>query len=74
MWYAFKNRRNGKLIRGTDFRRSPPRQILADENLPPKLFNGYELLSEMRRRNINTKTYDVICVEVKEREENETDH
>lgn len=69
MWYAFKNIRNGRYIHGTDFRRKPHRQMLSTEMKPPMLFEGASLLNEIIHRDINLKTYDVVCVYgLKERE------
>lgn len=66
IYYAIKNRKNGLFISGTDFRRSPPRQILQDRLHPPKLFHGAELLTEIQRRGINLKYYAVVTVNLKE--------
>jgi hypothetical protein len=62
MWYAIKNKRNGRYIHGTDFRCDPRRQILSTDIRPPMLFNSLSLLTEIRHRGINLKTYKVVCV------------
>jgi hypothetical protein len=62
MWYAFKNKSNGRYIHGTDFRCTPHRQRLSTDTRPPMLFNSVNLLTEIKHRNINLKTYEVVCV------------
>lgn len=62
MWFVFKNIRNGRYIHGTNFRCTPHRQILSTEMKPPMLFKGISLLNEINHRDINLKTYDVVCV------------
>ena len=65
IYYVFKNRRNGKYISGTDFRCN--RQILADEDRPPKLMTSEFVVNvERRSRKINPATYKVVKVEIKE--------
>lgn len=64
IYYAFKNRRNGKLISGTDFRTNPYRQILANEYRRPLILNKIQIETEMRSRNINLKTYKIVEVEI----------
>lgn len=66
IYYAFKNRCNGKLISGTDYRTNPYRQILADEYRRPLILNKSQIETEMRIRNINPKTYKIVEVEVTE--------
>lgn len=65
IFYAIKNRRNGRYLSGTDFRSSPPRQILCDTYHPPRLFSGAEIVHELRHREVNMKTYKVEAVQVK---------
>lgn len=62
MWYAFKNIRNGRYIHGTDFRCKPHRQILSTDMIPPMLFNSIEIITEIKHRDINLKTYKVVRV------------
>ena len=65
-YYVLKNKRNGRYISGTDF--GTRRQILANENRPPKLFPKDDgiIKTEMFVRHINPKTYKVVEVEVRE--------
>lgn len=64
--FAFKNRRNGKYIAGTDFWTNPHRQILTDEWRVPKLFSEYEVDFEMKHRGINLNTYKPVRVKLVE--------
>lgn len=67
IYYAFKNRRNGKLISGTDFRNSKQyRQILSNEYRRPLLVCEYQVKTEMNSREINPKTYKVVPVRIVE--------
>lgn len=69
-YYAIRNKRTGKYIAGTDHSRKDgrPRQIMHSALYPPRLFNGVELRAEMRVRQINSKYYEVVAVEVREKE------
>ena len=62
MWYAFKNKRNGKFIHGTDFRYSPPRQRLTAPLRPSMFFTELQLETEIRRRHISLKQYEIVDV------------
>lgn len=62
MWYAFKNKRNGKYIHGTDFRCSPPRQRLTTPFRPPMFFTELQLETEIKRRHISLKQYEIVDV------------
>lgn len=68
-YYVFRNRRNGKLIEGTDFKYCQPRQFLCDNEFStPLLVSEAALKHEMKIRHISTKTYNVVevmLVEVK---------
>ena len=68
-YYVFRNRRNGKLIEGTDFKFNPPRQFLCDNEFStPLMATETTLEREMKTRHISTKTYNVVevmLVEVK---------
>lgn len=67
-YFIFKNRRNGKIVSGTNFNFWPPRQILCDGNSVPLILEENEILYEVERRHISTKTYNVVevmLVEVK---------
>lgn len=67
IYYAFKNRRNGKLISGTDFRNPKQyRQILSNEYRRPLLVCDYQVEFEMNHREINPKTYKVVPVRIVE--------
>jgi len=68
-YYAFKNRRNGKLLSGTDRRRLPYRQILSDEYRRPLLLCDLEIETAMLERRINPATYKVVKVRVVEEKE-----
>ena len=63
--YAIKHKTTGKFITVTNFRYYPPRQILSVYD-SPLLFTGYNLLTELKRRHINTKNYEVVQVAVEE--------
>lgn len=63
IYYAFKNRRNGKLISGTDFRNPKKyRQILSNEYRRPLLLCKHQLETEVKCREINLKTYKIVEV------------
>lgn len=66
-YYAIQHIRSGRFISGTDFSRidGKPRQIFSDALRPPKLFNGEELSTQIKLRNINLKNYRVVVVEVR---------
>ena len=63
--YAIKHKETGRFITGTDFRYSPPRQIISDYHTP-MLFTGWNLLTEIKVRHINLKRYKVCTVNIKE--------
>ena len=63
--YAIKHKQTGRLVTGTDFRYSPPRQILSQYD-SPKLFTGYDLLHELQRRKVSMRYYTVVRVTVEE--------
>lgn len=65
-YYAIQNKRDGRLISGTDFSRSDghPRQILHDDLHPPRLFSAQELDFELKHRRVNLDKYQVIVVKV----------
>jgi hypothetical protein len=66
-YYAIQHKKTGRYIAGTDFSRNAkkPRQILSNSLLPPKLFNGEGLQTEIKCRHINLKYYRVVVVEVR---------
>ena len=68
-YYAFKNRRNGKLLSGTDRSRFPYRQILSNEYRRPLLLCDLEIETAMLVRRINPATYKVVKVRVVEEKE-----
>lgn len=61
--YAFKNRRNGKYITGTDFRCYPYRQIMSDFRTP-LLVTESDLEYQIKHRGINKKTYKSVEVKI----------
>lgn len=63
--FAIKHKKSGRIVTGTDFNYSPPRQILSDYDAPI-LFTDYNLLHEITRRKINLKYYTVMKVAVVE--------
>ena len=67
-YYAIKNKKDGRLVAGTDYTRNgPPRQILADENRAPKLFGSRTTAEiEMQVRRMSGARYKVVAVEVRE--------
>ena len=72
--YAFENRRNGKLISGTNFaRNAPPQQMLSDCRTgreiwhTPLILNWLNIDIEIKRRGINLNTYRIVEVEVETR-------
>lgn len=69
-YYAIRNKRTGKYISGTDYscKDGKPRQIMHSALRPPRLFNGVELRAEMLVRRINLKYYEVVAVEVRQKE------
>lgn len=67
--YAIKHKKYGRFITGTDFNYTPPRQLMGVYE-PPMLFTVYEIQSEIKRRHINLRRYEVCEVEVKEVTEN----
>ncbi len=68
--YAFKNRRNGKYITGTDFGYYPHHQIMSISRRPllvcDENFDGIFIRTEIAHRMINLKTYKIVEVEIKE--------
>ena len=62
-YYAIQRKADGMLITGTDFRYQIPRQLV-ELSLPPLLFTGYTLETEVKRREINTKKYQVVTIEI----------
>ena len=69
-YYAIRNKRTRKYIGGTDFsyKDGKPRQIPSSSLRPPLLFSGAELKAEIRVRRINLKYYEVVAVEVRQKE------
>ena len=63
--FAIKHKRTDRFVTGTNFRYSPPRQILSDCECP-LILTGYNLLTEITRRHINLSEYIVVKVTVKE--------
>lgn len=63
--YAIKHRKTGRFVTGTDFRFSPPRQILSKYD-SPILFTDYSLLREITRRKVSMRHYTVVKVAVEE--------
>lgn len=57
-YFIFKNRRNGKLIRDTDFKSR--RQILCAKWDVPLIVTETTLEFEVECRRISTKTYNVV--------------
>ena len=69
MYFAIRHRKTKHYISGTDFRYTPPRQIIADEYHPPKIFAKHQLEAEMLSRKINPKRYEVVEVTVIEKKQ-----
>lgn len=67
MYFAIRNKTTKEYIGGTDYRHTPPRQIMASEDTPPKLFSECELKLQLARRKINLKRYEVVAVKVIEK-------
>ena len=67
MYFAIRHRKTKEYISGTNYRYSPPRQIMASEYRPPRLFSKFDLELEIKHRNINLKRYEVVAVTVIER-------
>lgn len=63
--YAIKHKESGRFVTGTNFRYSPPRQILSDYHAP-LLLTGYDLMSELQRRQVSMRYYEVVKVTVEE--------
>lgn len=57
-YFIFKNRRNGKLIRDTDFKSR--RQILCAKWDVPLIVTETTLETEVECRRISTKTYNIV--------------
>jgi uncharacterized OB-fold protein len=64
--YAIKHKKSGRIVTGTDFNYSPPRQILSDYDAPI-LFTDYNLLHEITRRKVSMRYYTIVKVMVEER-------
>ena len=67
-YYAFRNKRTGKLISGTDYRYDPPHQISSNEWRPPLLISKAHpllLLAQIEARKINSNRYETIEIVVK---------
>lgn len=69
-YFAIRNKRTGQYISGTDFsyRDGKPRQMLSSAFRPPRLFSGLEIDTEILVRRINLKYYEVVPVEVRQKE------
>lgn len=68
-YYAIRRKKDKKLVSGSDFRYYPPHCIMADEYRPPLLIPAVKycfLTTEMLRRKINLKRYEIITVEINE--------
>lgn len=63
-YYAFRRKKDGRLVSGTDFRYYPHHQILATEDRPPRIFSKLEVKSEILRRGINLKHYEIVEVKI----------
>jgi len=64
--YAIRNKNNKKWVYGTDYRYGKPRQRISYENA--LLFEYKEFMEmELRTRRINPKYYEVIEVELMEK-------
>ena len=63
--YAIKHKESGRFVTGTNFRYSPPRQILSEYNAP-LLITGYDLMIELQRRRVSMRYYEVVKVTVAE--------
>lgn len=63
--YAIKHKGSGRFVTGTNFRYSPPRQILSDFNAP-LVISGYDLMSELTHRQVSMRYYEVVKVTVEE--------
>lgn len=69
MFYAIKNKRNGKYVTGTDF--SCKRQIMTEWK-PPLILNNCDgefsgmITAELKRRGISEKSYKVVPVKIVE--------
>ena len=66
IFYAIRNKKNGKYVTGTDYRHYPPRQILCEER-PPKLFQDITVETEINCRKINLNRYEVVPVVIVEK-------
>ena len=69
-YYAIRNKRTGLYISGTchSYSDGKPRQISSSATRPPRLFSEVELRPEIRARKINLKYYEVVAVEVRQKE------
>ena len=67
-YYVVQNKKNGKLVSGTDRRYNPQRQIYADEFRPPMLFSQdkriYEI--ELKIRGINMKNFRLLEIKIEQ--------
>lgn len=64
MWFAIRHKRTKNFIYGTDFSYSPCRQRLSDGKSPPMFFSELTLITEIYRREINLKNFEVVKIEV----------
>lgn len=63
MFFAIQRKKTKEFVTGTNFSYGPHRQI-TDPYSPPLLISGYRLEAELKRRQVNLKTYDVVMVNV----------
>jgi hypothetical protein len=69
-YYAIRNKKTRQYISGTDYRvsASKPCQIMSSALRPPLLISGATLQTEILVRHINLKYYEIVAVEIKEKE------
>jgi len=68
-YYAIKRKKDGAFVSGTDFSYFPPHCRIADEWAPPLLIPKVTdsfIKTEIRRRKINLKRYEIVTVKIEE--------
>lgn len=66
MSYAIKNKRTGRFVYATDYRYHPPHQMTS--RYRALLFSDYESADMARKSRQCTSYYEIVPVEIKEKE------
>ena len=69
-YYAIRNKKTRQYISGTDYSRkaAKPCQIMSSALRSPLLISEAALRTEILVRHINLKYYEIVAVEIKEKE------